>query len=72
MNVFQQPNGDNKILYTLKGTNGQLYVYENKIEIARKGLLALAQQGLKGTKSIPISQIKSVQVYSNCKLKMRS
>ncbi len=69
MNVVQQPNGNNKILYTLKGTNGQLYVYENKIEIARKGLLALAQQGLKGTKSIPISQIKSVQVKL-CKLSM--
>lgn len=69
MNVVQQPNGNNKILYTLKGTNGQLYVYENKIEIARKGLLALAQQGLKGTKSIPISQIKSVQVKP-CKLSM--
>ncbi len=48
--------------YILKGLNGQLYVYDNKIEIKRKGALALGFQGLKGTKSIPISAIKSIQV----------
>lgn len=48
--------------YLLKGENGQLYVYENKIEISRKGVLALAFQGLKGTKTIPIAEIKSIQM----------
>jgi len=48
--------------YTLKGDNGQLYVYENKVEITRKGVLAFAFQGLKGTKTIPISEIKSIQI----------
>lgn len=48
--------------YTLEGDNGQLYVYENKVEITRKGVLAFAFQGLKGTKTIPISEIKSIQV----------
>lgn len=48
--------------YVLKGANGQLYVYENKIEITRKGMWAFANQGLKGTKTIPISEIKSIQV----------
>lgn len=49
-------------IYTIKGLNGQLYVYENKIEITRKGVWAFANQGLKGTKTIPISAIKSIQV----------
>lgn len=62
MNVVQQPNDDNEILYTLKGTNGQLYVYENKIVISRKGVIAFMNHGLKGAKTIPISQIKSIQV----------
>ncbi len=53
---------NNGAVYTLKGDNGQLYVYENKIEITRKGIFALAFQGLKGTKTIPISEIKSIQV----------
>lgn len=48
--------------YVLKGANGQLYVYENKIEITRKGVWAFAHQGLKGTKTIPISAIKTIQV----------
>lgn len=52
----------NEIRYVLKGTNGQLYVYDNKIEITRKGFFALAYQGLKGSKTIPISEIKSIQV----------
>lgn len=47
--------------YYLKGINGQLYVYEKKIEIARKGLFAMSMQGLKGVKTIPISEIKSIQ-----------
>lgn len=51
-----------KYKYFLKGTNGQLYVYENKIEITRKGFFALATQGVKGVKTIPLSEIKSIQL----------
>lgn len=55
-------SNDTKYLYLLEGNNGQLYVYENKIEITRKGLSALAHQGVKGTKTIPISEIKNIQL----------
>lgn len=55
-------SNDDNVKYVLKGANGQLYVYENKIEITRKGVLAFAHQGLKGVKTIPISEIKSIQV----------
>lgn len=47
--------------YFLAGITGQLYVYENKIEIKRKGIRALLAHGLKGTKTIPISSIKGIQ-----------
>ncbi len=70
MNLVQQANENSstqndKVIYTLKGTNGQLYVYENKIVISRKGVIAFMNHGLKGSKTIPISQIKSVQVKSS-------
>lgn len=55
-------SNNTEYLYLLKGQNGQLYVYENKIEITRKGLCAFAYQGLKGTKTIPISEIKNIQL----------
>lgn len=48
--------------FFLKGINGQLYVYENKIEITRKGFYAFISQGAKGVKIIPISEIKSIQL----------
>lgn len=48
--------------YTLKGVNGQLAVYENKVEIARKGFLGFASNGLSGTKTIPLKSITSIQV----------
>ncbi|MBQ8767140.1 MAG: SHOCT domain-containing protein [Clostridia bacterium] len=48
--------------YAIKGINGQLYVYENKVEIKRKGFFAFVNHGLKGDKTIPISSIKSIQI----------
>ena len=51
-----------EIHYTLKGINGILNVYKNKIEIKRKGLVSFAQHGIKGDKTIPIAEIKSIQV----------
>lgn len=54
--------GANVVIVDIDGTNGQLYVYENKIEITRKEFRALWVHGLKGTKTIPISSIKSIQL----------
>lgn len=48
--------------FELKGVNGQLSVYENKVEISRKGALGFLTQGLSGTKTIPIKNIVAVQV----------
>lgn len=44
-----------------KGFNGQLELYENKVRIRRKGILAVIFQGLKGDKDIFLDQISSVQ-----------
>jgi hypothetical protein len=67
MDNFSTKN--NEPVYTLKGVgiNGQLYVYADKIEISRKGVIAFMNHGLKGSKTIPISQIRSIQVKP-CKL----
>ena len=48
-------------LYFVKGVNGQIEVFEDKIVITRKGLMGLATYRLAGDKTIPISAIKSVQ-----------
>lgn len=55
-------SNSNEVKFVLKGYNGQLYVYSDKIEIKRKGFFAFVNQGLKGTKTIPIKEIKSIQV----------
>jgi hypothetical protein len=47
--------------FTLKGVNGQLYIYDDKIVIERKGFDAFVFQGIKGSKTIPLSSIYSVQ-----------
>lgn len=48
-------------LYSVKGVNGQIEVFEDKIVITRKELIGLATYGLAGDKTIPISAIQSVQ-----------
>ena len=55
-------NETNEIHYTLKGINGVLNVYKNKVEIKRKGFVSFVQHGIKGDKTIPIAEIKSIQV----------
>ena len=47
--------------YLLNGVNGQLYVYEDRIIIERKGMLSFFCHGLSGSKTIPIKTIQSVQ-----------
>ena len=48
-------------LFELKDQWGQLYVYENKIVITRKGVSAFLTQGLKGEKTIPIDSLTNIQ-----------
>lgn len=48
-------------LYFLKGVNGQLEVFEDRVVITRKGYLGFMTQGLAGEKTIPIRAIQSVQ-----------
>ena len=53
----------NKLLGTVNGVNGQLYLYENRIIIRRKGVIAKMTQGFfKGEKEIFLSQISGIQV----------
>ena len=48
------------VIYSLKGVGGaQVDVYEDRVEIIRKGLFCV---GPRGTKSIPLGAIISVQV----------
>ena len=46
----------------LKGANGQVELYSQKIIIKRKGVLGFLTQGLKGEKVIPFNSITSIQV----------
>lgn len=50
------------LLISAKGDNGSLEVYENRIIIKRKGVLAFMTQGLKGDKEIYIKNISSIQI----------
>ena len=55
---------EEKALMEARGWNSQLYLFENKVRISRKGFLALAAQGLKGDKDIMIKEI-SKQRWTN-------
>lgn len=47
--------------FYLKGVNGQVTVYEDKVVIERGGVLGFMTQGLAGAKTIPMGSIMSVQ-----------
>jgi len=49
------------IIFELKGVNGQIFVYEDRVIIERKGVLGFMTQGLAGSKTIPIKSIQSIQ-----------
>lgn len=52
-----------ELLYELKGVNGQLELYADKVIIKRKGFLSKMTQGLfKGDKTIYLSQITGIQL----------
>lgn len=46
----------------LKGVNGQLELYADKVVIGRKGVLAFISQGIKGDTTIPLDSITGVQL----------
>ena len=48
-------------LFYLKGYNGQITVYEDRIVIERHGFLGFAAHGMAGSKTIPMDSIKSIQ-----------
>ncbi len=50
------------IIFRLKGYNGQLYIYKDKVIIERKGIMGMLTNGLAGSKTIPISNIKNIQL----------
>ncbi len=51
------------VIYSLSGTNGQLYIYENHLEIHRKGLLAHLTHLKSGDIVIPFNEITKVKMY---------
>lgn len=56
---IKKPEG---VVYYLEGYNGQLYVYEDKIVIERKGVFGVLSHGMAGSKTIPISSIQNIQL----------
>ncbi len=58
-----------EIVKELKGVNGQLEVYPDKIIIKRKGFLAKTSQGFfKGDKTIYLNQISGIQIKPGASL----
>lgn len=46
----------------VKGVNGQLSVYDSKVEITRRGVRGFLTNGLSGTKVIPLKNVQGIQV----------
>ena len=57
-----------ELKYEMKGDNGQLEVYDDKIIIKRKGVMAFFGYGLAGDKTIPMSAIQSVELKEGSSL----
>lgn len=49
------------IVFTMKGVQDNLEVYEDKVTITPKGILGVMNKGFKGTKSIPYTSITAIQ-----------
>lgn len=61
--VYSSRDSFSDILLSLKGVNGQVELYHNKIVIRRKGFIAKMGSGLfKGDKEIFLDQISAVQL----------
>ena len=51
-----------KALFELQGVNGELFVYEDKVVLERKGPIAFIIHGLKGTKTFMFMDIANVRL----------
>ena len=49
------------VILSAKGHTGQIDLYENRIDIKRKGFMAFALHGFDGTKSIFLKSITGIQ-----------
>lgn len=47
--------------FYLKGVNGQITIYEDRVIIERRGALGFLAQGFAGAKTIPMDSIMSIQ-----------
>jgi len=67
---FLSSNDESKQNYLMvaEGNNGQVELYEDKIAITRKGILAKVSHGFKGSKEIPVESITSIQLKEPGKL----
>lgn len=52
---------EKSLIFKLKGTNGTIYLYEDKIIINRKGFIGHVFQGMRGERTIFIKDIKSIE-----------
>ena len=59
--ISEMINMNEGVKFKTYGVNGQLYVYDNKVVIERRGVMGFLLQGKAGGKTIPISNIMSVQ-----------
>lgn len=50
-----------ELIVSAKGSTGQLDLYENRIEIRRKGFMSFALHGFDGTKTIFIKSLTGIQ-----------
>ena len=50
-----------ELILSAKGHTGQIDLYENRIDIKRKGFMAFALHGFDGTKSIFLKSITGIQ-----------
>ncbi|MEW5871452.1 MAG: tetratricopeptide repeat protein [Chloroflexota bacterium] len=57
-NLKEKPTG---VIYTMRGVQDLLEVYEDKVAITPKGVLGFLNKGLKGTKMIPFISITAIQ-----------
>lgn len=55
------PNGSNGAVMQASGRNGQLTLYENKVQISRKGIISTITNPFKGDKEILLDDITSMQ-----------
>lgn len=59
---FIENRASKNAILSMNGINGQIYVYDNKVVIERKGFNSVTTVGMAGSKTIPMSSIKSVQL----------